>query len=270
MSKLITLLCSFISAIIAFCIGVLYTNNVCYEENLNSASEKFTTQIKLAVQCLDSTTVDINQLASHIYTARLFSQDSQIESALNELWYSILENESTLDYHSSSIAGAISSLNYMKILECAENLDKNDLDIANIDWQDGQYFAVAFLGYSDKTQEYGQYIDEYFSDNHKQSEKVYSVDGDENYLIIPRYPDSKTKIFEYGYGENGFEVGEVTYEFSGNKHFTLKCNVSDLFSNVLIQAEYDGVIYNFSPRISLENGELAQLGGIYNLETIEN
>lgn len=156
--------------------------------------------------------------------------------------------------------------NELKTENTANNtiLDEN-IEQANISWQENVFFAVSFLGYSDSdTFSTDGILEKYFTT--PQLENIYSFDGDEIYLIIPKNIDEKIYIYEELIVDDNFKRGELLTEIQGENHFFIKCNVSDLFSNISIETNNDGIIFNFAPRISLENGKLAELYGILSLE----
>ncbi|MFI3227922.1 MAG: hypothetical protein R3Y09_11035 [Clostridia bacterium] len=151
----------------------------------------------------------------------------------------------------------------------AENTDENFLETSNIDWQGDELYAVLFLGYGLEIYDYQEYIDVYFDEN-SQIQQAYQFDGDENYLVIPRYPEKATKIVKYELVGDDFETGDTIYEIKDKNHFVIKCNVSDLYPNIVIQTETDDELFEFSPRISLENGEIVEDERILILKTVEN
>lgn len=148
--------------------------------------------------------------------------------------------------------------------ESENTVDKSEIS-TQINWQEGQILAVAFLGYSTDNINYNEYLFNYFDENEIENTKYYNIEGDENYLIIPRYSQLPIKIYEYILTDTGFGLGEPIYEISNQKHFAIKCNVSDLFSNIVIEVDYGNDKYQFSPRISLENGSMIKLNAILDI-----
>lgn len=103
-------------------------------------------------------------------------------------------------------------------------------------------FAVAFLGYGDRMDFRHTYVEELFASlGDKEVSRVEHVayEGDEWYLIVPRYK----------------EYVDITNLATGEKHtiyngeaFTVKCNLSDLHSNIEISTDIHGG-HKFSPQI---------------------
>ena len=83
--------------------------------------------------------------------------------------------------------------------------------------------------------------------------------GDELYVIIPASADTAVRVYSYVMDEsNGYMGGrgELLAEFTGDP-FLLRCNVSDIFPNVVVVLETaDGETLEYSPSISLKDGTL--------------
>lgn len=105
------------------------------------------------------------------------------------------------------------------------------------------YFAVAFLGYGEDKQDFrNTYVAGIFESlGNTAIEQVahFDFEGDEWYLIVPRYKDYVTLT--------NLETGEKHTIYQGEA-FTVKCNLSDLHSNVEISTE-DSQGHKFSPQI---------------------
>jgi len=120
-------------------------------------------------------------------------------------------------------------------------------DYANVfdfDSYDGQpMFAVAFLGYGDRMDARHTYVEEIFADlGDFAIEQVGHVDyeGDEWYLVVPRYPDDVTIT--------NLDTNESHTIYNGEA-FTVKCNLSDLHPNLQISTEQGLSAHSFSPQI---------------------
>ncbi len=120
-------------------------------------------------------------------------------------------------------------------------------DYANVfdfDSYDGTpYFAVAFLGYGDRMDFRDTYVEGIFAElGDFAIEQVGHIDfeGDEWYLIVPRYMED-VEI-------RNLETGEVHTIYNGEA-FTVKCNLSDLHSNIEISTEQNLSGHIFSPQI---------------------
>ena len=105
------------------------------------------------------------------------------------------------------------------------------------------YFAVAFLGYGEDRQDFrNTYVAGIFESlGNTAIEQVahFDFEGDEWYLIVPRYKDYVTLT--------NLETGEKHTIYQGEA-FTVKCNLSDLHSNIEISTE-DSEKHKFSPQI---------------------
>ena len=120
-------------------------------------------------------------------------------------------------------------------------------DYANVfdfDSCDGQpYFAVAFLGYGDRMDFRHTYVEGVFESlGDFAIEQVGHIDyeGDEWYLVVPRYKEDVNIT--------NLETGEVHTIYNGEA-FTIKCNLSDLHSNIEISTEQNLSGHKFSPQI---------------------
>ena len=109
----------------------------------------------------------------------------------------------------------------------------NELDFDSL--KGNPYFAVSFLGYGEEGKaSRDAYVKEIFKNLSEESvEKVahFDYEGDEWYLIIPRYRGAVTIA--------PLETGETEHVYTGEA-FTIKCNLSDLHSNVEISIDSHG------------------------------
>jgi len=93
-------------------------------------------------------------------------------------------------------------------------------------------------------------------------ERFVGTDGYELYCIVPASLDYSVKVEETSLPENteAWEpiIGEVIYESATGEPILLKCNESDIFTNVLVTITTpDGVEKKISPYLSLMDGSLA-------------
>lgn len=117
----------------------------------------------------------------------------------------------------------------------------NVFDFDSLDTQ--PMFAVAFLGYGNRMDFRHTYVEEIFRDlGDFAIEQVGHIDyeGDEWYLIVPRYKEDVDIT--------NLETGEVHTIYNGEA-FTVKCNLSDLHSNIEISTEQNLSGHKFSPQI---------------------
>lgn len=117
-------------------------------------------------------------------------------------------------------------------------------NVFDFDHYDGQpMFAVAFLGYGDRMDFRHTYVEGIFQDlGDVAIEQVAHIDyeGDEWYLIVPRYQEDVTIT--------NLDTGEAHTIYNGEA-FTVKCNLSDLHSNIEISKEKNLSGHKFSPQI---------------------
>ena len=93
-------------------------------------------------------------------------------------------------------------------------------------------------------------------------EQFVETDGYELYCIVPTNLDCSVKVEEVSMPENteAWEpiIGEVIYESETGEPILLKCNESDIFTNVLVTITTpDGTEKKISPYLSLMDGSLA-------------
>lgn len=144
--------------------------------------------------------------------------------------------------------------------------------------QRGSAVAVAFIGYVDSESSEADlraYVagsetgNEYPS---LSSAPLYMAEGQELYAIIP--PNDKGTIIVYP--SMITEDGEYTDDKSNPLHvgepgepLLLRCNLSEIYSNVLIAATDGGGAMDFRPSLSMENGHLQETAGVYDFSTYE-
>ena len=101
---------------------------------------------------------------------------------------------------------------------------------------------------------------------------LYMAEGQELYAIIPPndkgtiivYPSTMTDDGEYAEDKSNplciGEPGEV---------LLLRCNLSEIYSNVLIAVTDGGGALDFRPSLSMENGHLQEIVGVYDFSIYE-
>ena len=117
----------------------------------------------------------------------------------------------------------------------------NALDFDNYEGQ--PYFAAAFLGYGDMMDFRNAYIKDIFDSLPEEKIKKtahFDCEGDEWYLIVPRY---KEDVYI-----TNLDTGEVRTVEDGDA-FTVKCNLSDIYPNIEISTEMNYGAYKFSPQV---------------------
>ena len=117
-------------------------------------------------------------------------------------------------------------------------------NVFDFDNYDGQpMFAVAFLGYGDRMNFRDNYVKGVFeslSDESVDKIQHFNFEGDEWYLIVPRYKEDVDIT--------NLDKGEAHTIYNGEA-FTVKCNLSDLHSNIEISTEQNLSGHKFSPQI---------------------
>jgi len=132
-------------------------------------------------------------------------------------------------------------------------------NVFDFDNYDGQpMFAVAFLGYGDRMDFRHKYVEGIFKDlGDTAIEQVGHIDyeGDEWYLIVPRYMEDVDIT--------NLDTGEVHTVYNGEA-FTVKCNLSDLHSNIEISTEQNLSGHKFSPQMG-GDGRLVQNPDVWDI-----
>ena len=117
----------------------------------------------------------------------------------------------------------------------------NVFDFDSLDTQ--PMFAVAFLGYGDIMDARHTYVEKIFAalgDFAIEQVGHVNYEGDEWYLIVPRY-SADVDI-------TNLDTGEV-HTIHNGEAFTVKCNLSDLHSNIEISTELNLSGHKFSPQM---------------------
>lgn len=132
-------------------------------------------------------------------------------------------------------------------------------NILDFDTYEGQpHFAVAFLGYGDRMEFRNAYVEEMFAslgaDAIGEVQHI-AYEGDEWYFIVPRYKDP---VYI-----KDLTTGEICTVYQGEA-FTVKCNLSDLHSNIEISTERNLGGYQFSPQMG-GDGRLTTNTDIYDI-----
>jgi len=112
-------------------------------------------------------------------------------------------------------------------------------------WTRGEpMWAVAFLGYGkDGKANRKNYIDRLFADlplKSVETIQTFEYDGDEWYLVVPRYKEVNDIVLI-----DGDKVVDSVYH---GEAFFVRCNLSDLHSNIKIKVDSHGG-HSFSPQV---------------------
>lgn len=144
--------------------------------------------------------------------------------------------------------------------------------------QSGSAVAIAFIGYVDSESSKAD-LRAFVAGSETGKEypslsraPLYMAEGQELYAIIP--PNDKGTIIVYP--STITEDGEYADDKSNPLHagepgepLLLRCNLSEIYSNVLITATDGGGAIDFRPSLSMENGHLQEIAGVYDFSAYE-
>lgn len=121
----------------------------------------------------------------------------------------------------------------------------------------GQLYGVAYLGY-EKIEGLTFYVENYLD---HENLPIHYISNGEFYLVIPRYADMAMRLYR-----NDMETAEriLLYEEAVSRPFIIQCNISDIFADAVICLTYQTETVEFSPYISLEDGNVE--AGEYGLD----
>jgi hypothetical protein len=130
---------------------------------------------------------------------------------------------------------------------CASKPDNSKQNA--IPFGEGQFYAVAYLGYQ-QIDDLDYYVEQYLDSDQL---PIHYLSGGDYYLVIPRYSGTKLSLYQ-----NDMETMQsfLIYEESDCQPFILQCNVSDIFADATIRLTYQDQTVEFSPFISLKDGSL--------------
>lgn len=113
-----------------------------------------------------------------------------------------------------------------------------------IDKDTDKLIAVAMVGSESEVKE--KYFDENFM--------LYGSNGEELYLIVPIQKNVTMDIYSAIMEDSDIVKDKLIA--STNKPFILKCNISDIIPNIIIEIKQNNKVYEYSPNISLKDGSL--------------
>ena len=118
-----------------------------------------------------------------------------------------------------------------------------------IPFEDGQYYAAAYLGYQ-QIDDLDYYVERYLEDD---SLPIHYLSTGDYYLVIPRYGHMEFSLYR-----NDLESSQpiLIYQDPDCEPFILQCNASDIFADATIRLTYEGETAEFSPFISLKDGSV--------------
>lgn len=145
--------------------------------------------------------------------------------------------------------------------------------------QSGNKVGLAFLGYVDSQSsevdlhDYLMYSDAGLAYPFLPMSWLLMVEGQELYAVVP--PDETTSITVYASGVNewGEYVDDTSIPLGENwpgEPLLLQCNLSEIYSNVLIVVNDGSETIAFRPSLSMEDGHLVEIPGVYDFSIYPN
>lgn len=101
---------------------------------------------------------------------------------------------------------------------------------------------------------------------------LYMTEGQELYAIVPPCDKGKITVYASGVTEDGQYTEDRTqplYEGKNGVPLLLRCNLSEIYSNVLITVTDGGGTIDFRPSLTMENGHLQDTAGVYDFSIYE-
>ena len=138
--------------------------------------------------------------------------------------------------------------------------------------QSGGIVGVAFIGYvnSESTEEA---LRTYLTDSESGKKylflsgaPLFMTEGQELYAIVPVNDNGRITVYPSAMtdsGEYADNKDDPLYRGKLGQVILLRCNLSEIYSNVLITASDGGGAIEFRPAISMKNGRLQDYAGVY-------
>ena len=117
-----------------------------------------------------------------------------------------------------------------------------------VPFEEGDIMAVIFIGSLEIVYDYSL-ADKYFAGTDL---ATISFEGQEKYLIIPKYPDD-INIYSVSHEEDGLKD---EYYTTARGAFYIVGNVSEVYRNMKIATVHNGKYYEFSPCLSGNDGSV--------------
>ncbi len=95
---------------------------------------------------------------------------------------------------------------------------------------------------------------------------LFMTEGQELYAIVPPNGNSSVTVYRSvvtDSGEYKDEISKPLYSGKPGEALLLRCNLSEIYSNVLISVAYGSGEVDFRPTLSMENGHLQKMTGVY-------
>ena len=94
--------------------------------------------------------------------------------------------------------------------------------------------------------------------------EYYELEGQDIYLVIPKYKDSTINVYEARLDDNGNLV-KNSLLFTTYNPFVIKCNVSDIIPSIILEVSYNDKVIEYSPSLSLKDGSLFVTDDVLNI-----
>ena len=145
--------------------------------------------------------------------------------------------------------------------------------------QSGSVAGIAFIGYVDSESSEVDLRAFYASSETGRAypdfayAALYMAEGQELYAIVP--PNDKGTIIVYPSmitedGEYADDKSNPLCIGDPGEVLLLRCNLSEIYSNVLIAVTDGGGALDFRPSLSMENGHLPEIAGVYDFSKYED
>ena len=145
--------------------------------------------------------------------------------------------------------------------------------------QSGSVAGIAFIGYVDSESSEVDLRAFYASSETGKAypdlvhAPLYMAEGQELYAIVP--PNDKGTIIVYPSmitedGEYADDKSNPLCIGDPGEVLLLRCNLSEIYSNVLIAVTDGGGALDFRPSLSMENGHLPEIAGVYDFSKYED
>ena len=138
--------------------------------------------------------------------------------------------------------------------------------------------GVAFIGYVDSQSTEAE-LRSYITDGKVGKSypfilnaPMFLTEGQELYAIVPPCAAGRITVYASAMNENGQYADDREHPLHSGKPgepLLLRCNLSEIYSNVLISATDGGGAILYRPSVSLENGHLATEQSVYDFSIYE-
>ena len=138
--------------------------------------------------------------------------------------------------------------------------------------------GVAFIGYVDSQSTEAE-LRSYITDGKVGktypfilNAPMFLTEGQELYAIVPPCDKGRITVYASDITEDGQYTDDRTsplYEGKNGEPLLLRCNLSEIYSNVLVTATDGGGAIDFRPSLSMENGHLQEIAGVYDFSIYE-